>query len=189
MILNFLSRKKYSSCKTFRTFIFFTGALLMTFLTVRGQSKFPEDVQYKKLPTDAIALIANGSVDSAIEQLEKYLIDFPEHTEFHYCMAVAQSVKENIPKSIEHIKIAMRLGMPIERFIAGPRDLLKNTTESKAFKKLIKNKSTKIVHGPMLGDVTHTSAKIWIRTAKEEEVTIVLSKVGDRKNHSFSNKT
>jgi alkaline phosphatase D len=168
-----------------KIFIFFT----MSLTTTIAQNKFPEDVQYKKLPTDAIATIASGNPDEAIKKVEKYLIEFPEHTEFHFCMAVAYAVKNNITKSIAHINLAMKFGMPIERFVAGPRDLLKNTVESSAFQELLQSRSSGIIHGPMLGNVTATSAKIWLRTAKEEEVTVVLIKNGDEKEKEFSNKT
>ncbi|MCK5469464.1 MAG: hypothetical protein KAI99_13165, partial [Cyclobacteriaceae bacterium] len=54
-----------------------------------AQNTVPQDVQYKKRPTNAIAAIAQGNPDEAIKNLENFLADFPNDGESLYCMAVA----------------------------------------------------------------------------------------------------
>ncbi len=154
-----------------------------------AQNSYPQDVQYKKLPTNAIAAIAQGKPDEAIKTLENFLADFPNDAESHYCMAVAYAVKNNVPKSLDHVKIALENGMPIERFIVGPRSLLLNLTKSKEFKIFMQGRYVKLVHGPMLGDVTSDGAKIWLRTDHEANVAVVVTEDGQDQYKKFEGMT
>lgn len=160
-----------------------------TVLIGYAQNTYPQDVSYKKLPTNAIAAIAQGNPDEAIENLKNILSDFPSDAESHYCMAVAYAVKSNISKSMDHVKKALESGMPLERFIAGPKELLKNLLESSAFKEYAQGRYVKLVHGPMLGDVRPSSAKIWLRTDQETNVTIVVTENGKEKSKKFNGMT
>ena len=144
-----------------------------------AQNTVPQDVQYKKRPTNAIAAIAQGNPDEAIKNLENFLADFPNDGESLYCMAVAYATKNDVPKALDYVGKALESGMPIERFIAGPRDLLKNLVESEVFLEFANARYVKLLHGPMLGDVTPTNAKIWLRTDREANVTVTL--LGDGK--------
>ncbi len=154
-----------------------------------AQSQVPQDVQYKKRPTNAIADIAQGNPDKAINNLENFVADFPKDAESHYCLAVAYSVKNDVPKAMEYVKKALESGMPMERFIAGPRELLKNLVESQAFSDFAQGRYVKLVHGPMLGDVTATSAKIWLRTDKEAHIIISLQEEGKNSLVRFEGNT
>ena len=153
------------------------------------QNQVPQDVQYKKRPTNAIADIAQGNPDKAIKNLENFLADFSEDAESHYCMAVAYSVKNDVPKSLEYVKRALEAGMPMERFIAGPRELLENLLNSKSFMEYAQGRYVKLVHGPMLGDVTSTSAKLWLRTDQEAVIIVTLLEVGKEQPMKFTEKT
>ncbi len=150
---------------------------------------YPPDEQYKKRPTNAIAAISQGNPDEAIKNLEGYLADFPNDAESHYCMAVAYSVKKNVSKSMEYVRKALEAGMPLERFLAGPRNLLVNLTESKEFKEFMEGRYVRMIHGPLLGDVTPTSAKIWVRTNKEANVKVSLFKEENEQVGNFESKT
>jgi alkaline phosphatase D len=67
---------------------------------------------------------------------------------------------------------AIALGLPFERFIAGPRDLLAPLTTSKEFQDYLALHRVKLVHGPMLGAMTDSSVRIWVRTAQESNVRV-----------------
>ncbi len=154
-----------------------------------AQGQVPRDVQYKKHPTNAIADIARGNPDKAIKNMENYLTDFPDDAESHYCMSVAYSVKNDVPKSMASLKKALESGMSMERFIAGPRELLLNLVQSNEFKEFSQGRYVKLVHGPMLGDVTETGAKIWLRTDRKASVTVTLLEDGKEQYRKIEGNT
>ena len=155
----------------------FLHILLSIFLVhpIIAQQQVPRDEQYKKRPTNAIAAIATGNPDEAIKNLSAFLADFPNDAESHYCMAVAYSVKKDIDKALAHTQKAVELGMPLERFIAGPSKLLNALTSSKQFEEYKEGRYVKLVHGPMLGDLTSNGVKVWIRTDSAAEVAVEVS--------------
>ena len=158
-------------------------------LEVFAQNTVPEDIQYKKRPTEAIAKIAQGNPDEVIEQMEKYLVNYPTDAESLYCMAVAYSSKNKVPQAMEYVRKASESGLPIERFIAGPGNLLNKLIDSKEFKAYAQGRLTKLVHGPMLGDLTANSAKIWARTDKVANVTISVSENNQEWSKAFNETT
>ena len=158
-----------------RFWVPFSTLQIVSVVSVFSQLDYPKDEQYKKRPTNAIAAIAQGDTDQAIKNLEKYIEDFPRDAESHYCLAVAHSVSNNIPLAMQHMRSAVEAGMPIERIIAGPRDLLRNLVASPEFQKFSTKKNARLIHGPILGDITSTTAKLWMRTDKVSKVTLVFS--------------
>lgn len=155
---------------------------------IEAQNNFPKNVQYKKIATNAIATIANGNPDEAIKKLDEILAGINDG-ESHYCKAIAYSVKNDIPKAMDYVKKALSVGIPLERFIAGPDNLAKNLTNSNEFKEYKKGRYLKLVHGPMLGDVTSNSAKIWLRTDIDADVVITLFEEGSLKDQKFEGNT
>ena len=184
---------KYKHMKPVTKFIWKLKILVIIqmFVVLFGysQNTVPKDVQYKKNPTDAIALIARGNPDKAIDKLEIFLTEFPNDAESHYCMAVAYAVKDRIPLAMESVKKALDSGIPVGRFIAGPDGLLKNLVESKVFKEYIQGHYSRLVHGPMLGDISPTSVKIWLRTDKEASVKVRIFEEGKEQYKKFEGKT
>jgi alkaline phosphatase D len=131
--------------------------------------------QYKKLARDSISQIVDGKYDAAIKDSEKYLDKNPKDLESMYVMAVAYAQKGNIEKALGYVKQAVDTGLPFSRFLTGPRDLLKPLNDSTEFKALAKKHRVELLHGPMLGCVTDTSAKFWVRTANEAPVQVFVS--------------
>ena len=131
--------------------------------------------QYKKFAKEAISLVVDGQFDEAINGLENYLSRHPNDLESLYGLTVAYAQKNNIDKSFTYMKQALDGGLPLGRFLAGPRDLLKPLTESCEFQKLSKKLNLQLLHGPMLGCVTDTTAKFWFRTPNEATLQIIAS--------------
>jgi alkaline phosphatase D len=77
---------------------------------------------------------------------------------------------------------ALDEGLQFSRFLAGPRDLLKPLTDSAEFKALAQKHNVELLHGPMLGFVTDTSAKFWVRTANEVPVQVLIRTSGNSKS-------
>lgn len=140
--------------------------------------------QYKNQTRDAISQIVDGKVDNAIKRMEKYLEKEPNDLESLYGLAVAYSQKKDIDAAMSYVERAVAEGLPFGRFVAGPRDLLKDLTNSRKFKSLARKQAVKLVHGPMLGCVTDNSAKFWVRTAKESRVTVSVANAGPEEKFS-----
>jgi len=130
--------------------------------------------QYKKQNRDAISQIVDGKYDAAIEHFEDYLNKHPKDLESLYGLAVAYTQKKNITIAMTYVDKALDEGLPFSRFLAGPRDLLKPLAESAEFKTLAMKHSVDLLHGPMLGCVTDTSAKFWVRTANEVSIQVLV---------------
>ena len=130
--------------------------------------------QYKKLSRDAISQIVDGEYDAAIKDFKDYLIEHPKDLESMYGLAVAYSQKNDITTAMAYVETALNEGLQFSRFLAGPRDLLKPLTDSAEFKALAQKHNVELLHGPMLGCVTDTSAKFWVRTANEVPVQVLI---------------
>ncbi|MHC4096011.1 MAG: alkaline phosphatase D family protein [Planctomycetota bacterium] len=131
--------------------------------------------QYKQQNREAISQIVDGKHDKAIRHFENYLKKHPEDLESIYGLTVAYSQKKDINKAISYTRQAINAGLPFDRFLAGPRDLLMPLTESAQFKLLAKKHTAELLHGPMLGCVTDSSVKFWVRTTNEVPVQVVVS--------------
>ncbi len=70
------------------------------------------------------------------------------------------------------MKKALKSGLPLERFLAGPREFLKPLTHSAEFRKYFPAYPGKLIHGPLLGSVTDHSARFWVRTLGADTVTV-----------------
>jgi alkaline phosphatase D len=138
--------------------------------------------QYKKQGRDAIAQIVDGKYDAAIEHFEGYLGKTPGDLESLYGLAVAYAQKQEIGRAVTYVRQAVDGGLPFGRFIAGPRSLLKPLTGSAEFGELADKYAVELLHGPMLGCVTDSSAKFWVRTANEVSVEVRVVNAGPKES-------
>ncbi|MBN1124970.1 MAG: alkaline phosphatase D family protein [Sedimentisphaerales bacterium] len=133
--------------------------------------------QYKRQGLNVIAAAVDGKGIPYIEPILRYLEEHPDDLESMYLLTVLYTQQGEQDKAMEWMKRALDKGLPIGRFIAGPRDLLRPLHESKTFREVVdmhmdSHAWDKVIHGPLLGNVTDTSAQFWIRT--DQEVTIRL---------------
>jgi len=155
-----------------RTFAVLILAIsLLVYVLVAGAAE-----QYKKVGTNAMAEIVDGKYDGAIEDTTAYLEEHPQDLESMYILATAYANRGDMDKALEYTKQAIDNGLPFGRFLAGPRDLLKPLTESRGFKALRKDNFVQLVHGPVLGCLTDSSVKFWVRTAEEAQVSVSVRK-------------
>jgi len=134
--------------------------------------------QYKLLARDAVSDIVDGRHDAAIEYFEDYLDEHPEDLESMYGLAVVYAQKQEIDKALKYVQKAVDEGLPFGRFLAGPRDLLRPLTNSPEFKAVAEKYPVELLHGPMLGCLTDSSAKFWIRTVNEVPVEVIVKSTG-----------
>jgi alkaline phosphatase D len=137
------------------------------------------DLHYKRLGQRHILLTMEGHADQAVDSCRQHLAKDPRDLESLFTLAVAQCQVGDIDAAMATMRGAVAAGLPFERFVAGPRDLLAPLTSSQAFRDYLTQHPVGLVHGPMLGAMTDTSARFWVRTADESTVTI----------HVFDNET
>jgi alkaline phosphatase D len=158
----------------------FWSLLLVSLMLLFSIDSVIAQEQYKNISRNAIAKIVDGDYNAAIKTFEDYLIKHPKDLESMYGLAVAYTQRNNITTAMAYVEKAVQEGFPFSRFLAGPRDLLKPLTDSAEFKALAQKYGTELLHGPMLGCVTDSSAKFWVRTANEVPVQILISAGGTR---------
>jgi alkaline phosphatase D len=130
------------------------------------------DKHYKRLGQRHILLVMEGHAEEAVKSCREHLAKNPGDLESLFTLAVAQSQLGQIDAALATMKKAVAAGLPFERFLAGPRDLLAPLTSSAAFRAYLAQHNVQLVHGPMLGAITDTSAKFWVRTADEGPVAV-----------------
>jgi alkaline phosphatase D len=177
---NSISNKIHHSIK-FCVSIF---VILVVFLSGRNIHAVE---QYKKQGRDAVSDIVDGKYDAAVKHFKDYLNKHPKDLESMYGLAMAYAQKQEIDKAVSYVENAVEEGLPFARFVAGPRDLLKPLTSSSEFKVLADKYAVELLHGPMLGCLTDSSAKFWVRTANEVTVEVVVKSA--RSNDSFQKRS
>lgn len=159
--------------------LFFCLTLLF-FVTQASAAKTVKQIKksdpYKKQHRDAIPQIIDGKkLDDVIEHLDNLLAEHPGDLESLYALAIVYAQERDIEKSFSYMKKAVDGGLPFIRFLAGPKNLLKPLTDSAEFQEFSKKYVIELLHGPMLGCVTESEAKFWIRTVKEVPFQVIVS--------------
>lgn len=135
----------------------------------------PADLFYKRRGQRQLLAIIEGDPAQAVIWCRQRLKADPDDAESWFMLAIARAQLEEIDAAIEAVHAALKAGLPFGRFLAGPRELLAPLYDTAEFKRLRKALGIRLVHGPMLGDVTSTAASVWVRTsaASTVEVTAV----------------
>lgn len=125
------------------------------------------------LHRNASRQLARGgaSLKKAIGQLEKNKDD----VESLYLLMVAHCLQKDINKALDYAKAAVAAGLPFSRIQAGPREILAPLYASKAYHTWATKKELVLLHGPMVGNVTDSSASFWVRTAVPSTVIVRVS--------------
>lgn len=118
--------------------------------------------------------IMNGRAGDAVRYAREFLAADPTDLESLFNLAVAHAQLGQVDEAASSMRQALERGLPIERFVAGPRDILMPLTESEAFQEELAGRDIRLVHGPMVGSVTAESARFWVRTAVESEVQVTV---------------
>lgn len=146
---------------------------------VNGQLLFeePEDEEYLKLlrrqqHRDQIKAISDGKVSEAITHLKDYLERYPWDLENLFGLSVAYAAEGDIQQAMNYVRRAVRNGLPVERFLAGPRELLDPLLDTAEFSEFIDGRYERLVHGPMLGRVTDRGAAVWVRSFQPAEILV-----------------
>jgi len=130
---------------------------------------------YKRQGQRQILAIIDGRPVDAIRDADKRLQNNPQDVESLFNRAVAHVQLDEMELACESAQEAIEKGLPVERFLAGPRHLLQPLIDSQPFQEFIATKNpSDLLHGPMLGSLTDHSVQVWVRTSQEEPVTAVV---------------
>ncbi len=125
----------------------------------------PQDVpQYKRRCKHQIAKLEDGAIEDAIACLEFHLADSPLDVEYMYGLAVAHTMQGNLDLALRYVQQAVDGGLPFSRFQAGPRSFLSALYADDRFNQLVSSYGDMLVHGPLLGSVSDSRARFWVRT-------------------------
>lgn len=125
---------------------------------------------------NAVRFLAKGETEAAIAEVAKYPkgANSPWAAEHCFVLMMAACQQGDATAAFNYAKQAVEKGLPVDRLLAGPRDVLKPLYANNEFQKWIEPRQTQLVHGPLLGSVSDSSACFWVRTVAETEVRIVL---------------
>jgi len=129
---------------------------------------------------DAMKLLVQDKFEAAKERLAKppKSQNSPiDEAERNFVLAILNCRQGNPTEAISHLKEAVALGLPVERILAGPRELFEPLQKDQAYATWLSRQETPLLHGPMLTAVTDTTAQIWVRTAKPTTVSLALQEL------------
>ena len=138
------------------------------------------NLYYKRRGQRQLLEILDGNPERAIELADARLAEDRADAESWFIKAVALSQLDRIDAAEAAMHAALDAGMPFGRFLAGPRELLAPLAATEGFALHAASPNNTILHGPMLGAVTDTSARVWIRTAVETRFEVVATADGER---------
>ena len=129
---------------------------------------------------EEMILIHEGQEAKAIEHYEDRLASDSDRQEALFGLTVAHARLGHPDDSISFLDRALESGLPFERFLAGPRDLLQPLYTFDAFQKRKARWIPALLHGPMVGGLTDRSARFWVRTSQSSRVEVLLRADGER---------
>ena len=135
---------------------------------------FKKENQYKRVHQASLRFILRGELDKTEEFLKQYLGKNPDDVETMYMLGILQGQRGNIAKAESWMSKAIRGGLPPGRLIAGPREMMKPLAQTSLFKRLLEQHATQLVHGPLVGNVTDSTAAFWVRTATECSIEAIV---------------
>ena len=136
---------------------------------------FDED-WYKRIHQSSLRFILRGKLDKTEEFLTEFIKRFPSDAESLYMLGILQGQRGSVDLAESFMTRAIEAGLPEDRLIAGPREMLKPLVDSALMENLLEKYSgSALVHGPLVGNVTGTSASFWVRTAIECDLEVVLT--------------
>jgi alkaline phosphatase D len=125
---------------------------------------------------NAVRHIALGAFEKAAAELAKGDQTTSERKFVQMLSALKQGKTE---AAVDLSQAALKAGLPFGRLKAGPRDLLSALYETNQYKQWSLDQTRlQLVHGPMLGSVTSTTASFWVRTADSSEVVVRVTQAG-----------
>jgi alkaline phosphatase D len=152
-----LTRSRSRSC--------FGGLAWTLVFAVAGTVTAQHDVH-----RNSVRKIAAGE----LRAVESMLEPAPDDPETLYLKSWMAALREQPDEALSAARRAVQAGLPIERFVAGPRDAFQPLAANPEFRAWADQQASALLHGPLLGCVTDQSAAFWVRTARAVPVRVVV---------------
>lgn len=133
----------------------------------RAASRF-----YKRRGQRQMLAILDGHPERAAQLCRGRIKQDPQDAESLFVLAVALAQLDSLQQALQATQRALDVGLPFERFLAGPRSLLAPLTATSEFAALHRQHPVQLLHGPLLGAVTDSSARFWARTRDPVRVQV-----------------
>ena len=130
---------------------------------------------YGRQNRDTISEILYGEPEKAEAYFRDYLKEHPNDLESEYGLVIALIAQDRIDEALELLNSSVNHGLPLSRYIAGPRNLFAKIYETRAYEELQRKLATPIIQGPMVGATGSDSVSIWVRTDVGRKLTLQVS--------------
>ena len=135
--------------------------------------------QYKRVHQRALKKIVDGESQAAIEDLLGVVKLVPDDAESHYMLAVAYATMGEAASAVTAVQRGLELGLHADRFVAGSKLGLERIRSSNQMKALRAGLRGRPVHGPMLGCISGSRVRVWVRTAEPTPVSVIAWRPGE----------
>lgn len=114
--------------------------------------------------------IRSGDYKKAIDVCDQRIAKSPQDSEWVYQKAIAHAQLGKKSEATVLLLKSVQMGVPPGRVAADATDLLKPIAGSAIIRQILVTQQNLPIQGPMLGSVTDTSARFWVRTSKQATV-------------------
>ncbi|RMG42002.1 MAG: alkaline phosphatase [Planctomycetota bacterium] len=159
------SRRRRAAAK--RVALCITAAVIGTVVLARTPAaRAQHDPQ-----RNAMRLVSAERLDAAEKELRKANAEDPESLFVRCVIALRRGDRD---AALRMAQQAVQRGLPFDRLLAGPLEYLAPLHESPAFRNWMeRQRPSPLLHGPLVGAVTDSSAAIWVRTREPANVRVV----------------
>lgn len=140
--------------------------------TLRQFYEEKADRAYKRRGQRQMLQILDGDADKGLRLAQARLNEDPGDLESMFTSTVAYCQLGKIDEAYASMEEAVAAGLPVERFLAGPRHLLAPLTSEDRFEQFAAERTSGLLHGPMLGAVTPEGVQVWLRTREASPVDV-----------------
>ena len=140
----------------------------------KPELSFKRERYYKRVHQSSLRFILRGKLDKSEEFLNKYLEKNPKDPETLYMLGILQGQRNNIATAEDLLQKSIEAGLPDGRMIAGPREMMKPLLKTDLMISLQQKYQDRLVHGPLVGSTSGSTASFWVRTANESEIEAVV---------------
>ena len=146
---------------------------------VAKKRKAGSDQKYKRIHQFVLRMIERGDMPKARARLDEHLASHPKDADSHFLLGLYHADQGQRESAVASLRTALEYGLPPSRIVAGPRDLFVSLKSHEFYRELLDDWAGRLVHGPILGDVTSSQAAVWVRVAGPASVRLVVSKLAD----------
>jgi len=128
--------------------------------------------QPKRVGQYAIKRLLAGEPGKAEAYARNALEKWPDDAEMHFVLALAAGADGRLAEAEAHMERALQAGVAPGRFVAGPRELIEPLKNTPIYRRIVREveEGSGLLHGPMIGGVSDSMVRLWVRTPGGVEV-------------------